>query len=150
VEVVRRSSPGCKARTLRVLTVQTVTGWRAPGAINSGEAIRSEWPFKTAESALIHWTSNGSSNHSTLLNPVAWAWGFQSVAQLLKVTGDGFGRLRTTVPAQPFNSIFEMSAESPLPEPNASSMSYTTISRIDFGTSPSREGEARGGGRSSR
>jgi hypothetical protein len=32
---------------------------------------------------------------------------------LLKVTADGFGLRRTTVLAQPFNSLFEMSAESP-------------------------------------
>jgi hypothetical protein len=31
----------------------------------------------------------------------------------LKVTADGFGPLQTTVLAQPFNSLFEMSAESP-------------------------------------
>jgi hypothetical protein len=37
----------------------------------------------------------------------------------LKVKGDGFGLLRTTVPVQLFNSLFEMSAESSLPESNA-------------------------------
>jgi C4-dicarboxylate-specific signal transduction histidine kinase len=34
---------------------------------------------------------------STPRNPAAWVWGFRSVVRLLKVTGDGFGLLRTTV-----------------------------------------------------
>jgi hypothetical protein len=52
----------------------------------------------------------------TAPNPPAWVWGYRSVVRLLKVTVGGYGPLRTTVPAQPFNSRFEMSVESPLPE----------------------------------
>jgi predicted ATPase len=40
-------------------------------------------------------------------NPAAWAWGYRSVVPLLKATADGSGPYRTTVPAQPFNLLFE-------------------------------------------
>ena len=72
---------------------------------NAATAIRSGWLFKTAESALIQGASNESLMLSTPPNPAAWVWGYRSVVRLLKVTADGFGLLRTTVLAQPFNSL---------------------------------------------
>jgi len=56
---------------------------------------------------------------SILPSQAAWAWDYRSVVLLLKVTADGYGPTRTIVPAQPFNLLFEMSIEEPLPESNA-------------------------------
>jgi nitrogen fixation/metabolism regulation signal transduction histidine kinase len=43
--------------------------------------------------------------HTT--KPGGMGMGHRSVVRLLRVTAGGFGPLRTTVPAQPFNSLFE-------------------------------------------
>src|SRR6516162_6155538 len=68
--------------------------------------MRSSLQCETQESALTHKGPNECLMLFILPSQAAWAWGYQSVVPLLKVTGGGSGPRRTTVPVRLFNLHF--------------------------------------------
>src|SRR5689334_5073413 len=67
--------------------------------------MKSGLQCKIQVSALIQRTWNESLMLSIRPNPAAWAWGYRSAVPSLKVTADGSGPYRTTVPAQRFDLL---------------------------------------------